>query len=274
MTFNINSENIKKFFKNNYQLILVVLTIIFLYFLFYTDYIVNNNNNNKTVKKVSETIIEMPNQTVSVQISEKPATQQLIQEINKINQQEKQVRFDVNKNQEILYETKTGRINIDYNAPEISHLQKISNCTYPMNTAEQLNMRDCSITGSCLTSTPRRWFEQQRQAKNDLPGFNGYNLAQFSFPQNTENDMMMRNMIHENNSPVSIPSHINQNNNYNNNTENFNNNNYDPYNPIQNTYDQVNSPKIMYHNSPFDGSPELRGALPDDLCRSCVVAYQ
>ena len=142
-------------------------------------------------------------------------------------------------------------------------------------------MRDCSITGSCLTSTPRRWFEQQRQAKNDLPGFNGYNLAQFSFPQNTENDMMMRNMIHENNSPVSIPSHINHNNhnnnynNYNNNhTENFNNNNYDPYNPIQNTYDQVNSPKIMYHNAPFDGSPELRGALPDDLCRSCVVAYQ
>ena len=261
---NINSESIKKFFKNNYQLILVVLTIIFLYFLFYTDYIVNNNNN-KTSKKVSQTIIEMPTQTVSLQITEKPSTQQLIQQINKINQQEKQVRFDVNQNQEILYETKTGRINIDYNAPEISHLQKISNCTYPMNTAEQLNMRDCSITGSCLTSTPRRWFEQQRQAKNDLPGFNGHNLAQFSFPQNTENDMMMRNMIHENSSPVSMPS---------NNSENFNNNIYDPYNPIQNTYDQVNAPKIMYHNAPFDGSPELRGALPNDLCRSCVVEYQ
>jgi hypothetical protein len=269
---NINSESIKKFFKNNYQLILVVLTIIFLYFLFYTDYIVNNNN--KTSKKVSETIIEMPTQTVSLQITEKP-TQQLIQQINQSNQQQmqstnqaKQVRFDINQNQEILYETKTGRINIDYNAPEISHLQKISNCTYPMNTAEQLNMRDCSITGSCLTSTPRRWFEKQREAKHDLPGFNGYNLAQFSFPQNTENDMMMRNMIHDNNSHDNNNSH-----NKNNNTENFNNN-YDPYNPIQNTYDQVNAPKIMYHNAPFDESPELRGALPNDLCRSCTVAYQ
>lgn len=264
MTFNINinSENIKKFFKNNYQVILVILTIIFLYFLFYTDYIVNNNN--KTSQKVSQTIIEMPTQTVSVQITEKPIQQQPTQQQHQI-QQQKQVRFDVNQNQEILYETKTGRINIDYNAPEISHLQKISSCTYPMNTAEQLNRRDCSITGSCLTSTPRRWFEQQRQAKNDLPGFNGSNLAQFSFPQNTENDMMMRNMIHENSSPVSIPS---------NNNENFNNNNnYDPYNPIQNhnRYDQVNAPQIMYHNSPFDGSPELRGALPNDLCRSCVV---
>ena len=267
MTFNINinSENIKKFFKKNYQIILVILTIIFLYFLFYTDYIVNNNNN-KISQKVSQTIIEMPTQTVSVQITEKPIQQPTQQQQY---QQQKQVRFDVNQNQEILYETKTGRINIDYNAPEISHLQKISQCTYPMNTAEQLNRRDCSITGSCLTSTPRRWFEQQREAKNDLPGFNGSNLAQFSFPQNTENDMMMRNMIHENSSPVSIPS--NNSENFNNN--NYNKNNYDPYNPIQNhnNYDQVNAPQIMYHNSPFDGSPELRGALPNDLCRSCVV---
>ena len=264
MTFNINinSENIKKFFKNNYKVSLVILTIIFLYFLFYTDYIVNNN---KTSQKVSQTIIEMPTQTVSVQITEKPIQQSTQQ----TQQQQKQVRFDVNQNQEILYETKTGRINIDYNAPEISHLQKISQCTYPMNTAEQLNRRDCSITGSCLTSTPRRWFEQQREAKNDLPGFNGSNLAQFSFPQNTENDMMMRNMIHENSSPVSMPS--NNSENFNNN--NYNKNNYDPYNPIQNqnNYDQVNEPQIMYHNSPFDGSPELRGALPNDLCRSCVV---
>ena len=159
MQFTINTDKIQKTLENNYQLIIIIVAIVFLYFLFYTDYIVQNNK--PIVPKESnkkESVVAIP----EVKSQESKESPQL-----------NHVKFDDTKNKEIYFENTNGRLNIDYNAPQVQELQRISQCTYPMNSKDQLNMRDCTIDQSCLTRySPQEWFAKQRQAKNDLPGFN------------------------------------------------------------------------------------------------------
>ena len=209
--------------KKNYKTILVIITIIFLYFLFYTDYIVHNQ----------------PIQ--QVQFTQHP--EQFTQQQEQPQIQTKHVKFDDQRNLEILLDSEKDRINIDYRAPQLTKLQQISRCTYPMNSMNQMNMRDCTVTGTCITRfSPQEWFKDQRSAKYDLPGFNGDSNAQFKFNENIVNDMMMANM----NSNVQ---------------ESFTNT---PLN--SNMYMKAN-----IYNAPFIESPIGRGSMPYDLCRSCTV---
>ena len=181
-----------------------------------------------------------------------------------VSNENKHVKFDNTKNQEIVFENSNGRLNIDYQSPQLNELQKISQCTYRMNSSDQLNMNDCTINPnkSCLTKySPQEWFKKQRQAKQELPGFNGDNLAQFKNDEQDEyssGSKMMRDMVYENvgcyvenKSPVGPL------------TERFNG-----YNT-----DLVIKPEILYQNAPFINSPYKRPALPNDKCRNCTVGY-
>jgi hypothetical protein len=177
------------------------------------------------------------------------------------NENNKRVHFDTNKNQEIVYETDNGKLNINYNAPELNEHQRISKCTYPMNNNEQINMRDCTIDKTCLNPLPdKNWFREQRTVKRDLPGYNGDNLANFTFNENIHNDRMMRNMIYDDN--------------YNYNENEYNENEYN-----ENEYNENLSPlehkeqfaEIEYQRVSPNQQPQMKMALPSDLCRSCIV---
>ena len=185
MQFTINTDKIQKTLQNNYQLIIIIVAIVFLYFLFYTDYIIPNNKPIITkpivVKesKENELIVNTPESKDNIALNN--------------------VKFDDTKNKEIYFENANGRLNIDYNAPQVQELQRISQCTYPMNSKDQLNMKDCTIDQSCLTKySPQEWFAKQRQSKNDLPGFNGDTTARFTFNENVENGMHNTNFMFEN----------------------------------------------------------------------------
>jgi hypothetical protein len=164
--------------KKNYKPILVILTIIFLYFLFYTDYIVHNQ----------------PRQNIqSIQPIQLIQPIQNVHSLEQDQNQTKHVKFDDRRNLEILLDSEKDRINIDYRAPQLTKLQQISRCTYPMNSMDQLNTRDCTVTGTCITKfSPQQWFNEQRAAKYDLPGFNGDNAAQFK--ENFQNTPLNANM--------------------------------------------------------------------------------
>lgn len=163
--------------KKNYKPILVILTIIFLYFLFYTDYIVHNQLK--------------PKQNIQPIQTTQPI--QYIQQLEQDQIQTKHVKFDDRRNLEILLDSEKDRINIDYRAPQLTKLQQISRCTYPMNSMDQMNTRDCTVTGTCITKfSPQQWFNEQRSAKYDLPGFNGDNAAQFK--ENFQNTHLNVNM--------------------------------------------------------------------------------
>ncbi len=204
--------------KKNYKIILVTLTIVFLYFLFYTDYIIPNQS---------------PQNHSQPQLTQHPNQQ--LQIIQQPQQQIKHVKFDDRRNLEILLDSEKDRISIDYRAPQLTKLQQISRCTYPMNSMDQMNTRDCTVTGTCITKfSPQEWFNEQKAAKYDLPGFNGDNAAQFKFEEN----MMMPNMnIHESFGSKNVDSYM----------------------------------KVNTYNAPFLESPIGRGAMPYDLCRSCTV---
>jgi hypothetical protein len=158
-------------------------------------------------------------------------------------EQIKHVKFDDRRNLEILLDSEKDRINIDYRAPQLTKLQQISRCTYPMNSMNQMNMRDCTVTGTCITKfSPQEWFNEQRAAKFNLPGFNGDSAAQFTFNEN----MMIQNT--NTNTNTNVP-------------ESFRNTplNTDMYMKTEN------------YNAPFLESPIGRGSMPYDLCRSCTV---
>lgn len=204
--------------KKNYKIILVTLTIVFLYFLFYTDYIIHNQPQKQ----------QFQNQRYQKYYQ----YHQYQQQYQQLPEEIKHVKFDDRRNLEILLDSEKDRINIDYRAPQLTKLQKISRCTYPMNSMDQMNTRDCTVTGTCITKfSPQEWFNEQRAAKYDLPGFNGDSSAQFKFNENT-------NM-----------------------NESFTNTSLDT-----NSYMKVNMP-----NAPFLESPIGRGSMPYDLCRSCTV---
>jgi hypothetical protein len=200
---------------NKKQIIIAVVIIVFLYLVFYTNYIIYHDH------------------TTPTSTTTPPSS-------------EKHVHFNTEKNQEIVYETDTGMINIDYTAPQMAEHQRISKCTYPMNNPQQINMRDCTIDKTCLNPLPDQgWFREQRSAKRDLPGFNGYNLANFSFAENNnEHDRMMRNMIYENLPPIMGP----------------------PVESFTHNSGRDDSDMMLYYNAQHTGA-----ATPMDLCRSCAV---
>jgi hypothetical protein len=220
------------FLLNNIALILLLGLIIFLILLFYTNLIIKHDNILPTTPS----------------------------EENKIeNKNEKHVSFDANKNQEIVYETGNGNmdsndLNVDYENPEINDLQRISKCSYPMNSEHQRNIEDCTVTNDCIQKFPQQWFQDQRAAKKDLPGYSGSLTAEFSFPEN-QTDTMMRNMIHDDSiysSETEAPAH----------KESFKGFGYEQ------AYENP-----FFKNVPFDGNVEMRGAKPSDLCRNCVVGF-
>lgn len=216
--------------KKNYKIILVTLTIVFLYFLFYTDYIIHNQSSKQQFKNQRYYQYH--------QYQQQPQPEEI-----------KHVKFDDRRNLEILLDSEKDRINIDYRAPQLNKLQQISRCTYPMNSMDQMNMKDCTVTGTCITKfSPQEWFNEQREAKFNLPGFNRDSVAQFKFDENIVNDMMMQNM------------NTNTNTNMNG-SESFRNTplNTDMY------------MKTEIYNAPFLESPIGRGSMPYDLCRSCTV---
>ena len=87
----------------------------------------------------------------------------------------------------------------------------------------------------------------QIQIRPDLPGFNGSNLANFSFQENNnEYDRMMRNMIYENQPPILVPDESL-------NTETFNSGRDD-------------SDMMLYQNAQHTGA-----STPMDMCRNCAV---
>jgi hypothetical protein len=200
--------------KKNYKIILVTLTIVFLYFLFYTDYIINNQPQKQQFQNQRYQKYQQYHQY-----------QQPVEEI-------KHVKFDDRRNLEILLDSEKDRISIDYRVPQLTKLQQISRCTYPMNSMDQMNTRDCTVTGTCITKfSPQEWFNEQRAAKYDLPGFNGDSAAQFKFNENMNGQESFTNTALNTNS-----------------------------------YMKVNMP-----NAPFIESPIGRGSMPYDLCRSCTV---
>jgi hypothetical protein len=135
-----------------------------------------------------------------------------------------------------------------------------------MNTQNQINKRDCALDGSCIVSfKPQSWFNDQRTVKYDLPGYNGFNQASFSFDENIKEDKMMKNKpiqldeLHYTPSPIT---------NVNNITENFNGYNSNIHQPVD------HPTQILYNNAPFNGlagGVELRGSLPSDICRNCTT---
>lgn len=240
-------------YHKHYPIIISVLILIFLYILFYTDYIIDNTNCKNNDKKIQQA----QNQPIQ-QITSKLRAD-INQELSD-TRDNKHVHFEPSKNTEIVYEIDSGKLNIDYNSPKLNELQKISNCTYPMNYPNQINKRDCALDGSCLVSfQPQSWFKEQRTIKTDLPGYNGFNQASFSFNENIEHDTMMINKpIESEQSYQTAPPNI---------SEHFNG-----YN--SNIHQELDHPtQILYNNAPFngiEGGVELRGALPNDLCRNCV----
>ncbi len=280
MTFNI--ENIKKFLNKNCQIIIIILSFIFIYILFYTDYIIQNSNGDKIIKVETVNTHQLSQSLTQSQQSEQSNLQleinpYLIKPTDIMNDaKDKHVTFDIKKNQEIVFENTSGRLDIDYNSPHINQLQKISQCSYPMNSSNQLNMRDCTINPakSCLTKySPQEWFKKQREAKIELPGFNGDNLAQFKTDDQDEysqNSRMMRDMVYENvgcyvenKSPTDMTSMTQFQGQTQQKVEKFNGYNYD----------FVNEPEVLYQNSPFMESPQKRPAYPNDKCRSCTVGF-
>lgn len=263
MSFNL--ENIKKVITRNSQIIMIGLALVFMYILFYTDYLIINSTNTKVNDGKNQIILNHQEHQQNIQLEIEQEPEQKIIYTNKVNENI-HVKFDNSKNQEILFENSSGRLNIDYQSPKLNELQKISQCTYKMNTPDQLNMRDCTINPnkSCLTKySPQEWFKKQRQAKVDLPGFNGDNLAQFKTDEQDEyssGSKMMRDMVYENvgcyvenKSPVDFGSNMERFNGYN--------------------TDLVIQPDILYQNAPFINSPQQRPALPNDKCRNCTVGY-
>lgn len=250
-------------YHKHYPIIISVLILIFLYILFYTDYIIDNTNCKNNDKKIQQA----QNQPIQ-QITSKLRAD-INQELSD-TRDNKHVHFEPSKNTEIVYEIDSGKLNIDYNSPKLNELQKISQCTYPMNTVDQINKNDCALDGSCVVSfKPQSWFHQQRTAKYDLPGYNGFNQASFSFEENIKNDQMMRNRPIELDELQHTPSPISNSNVISNViTENFSGYNSNIHQPVD------NQTEILYNNAPFNGlagGVELRGALPSDLCRNCVT---
>jgi hypothetical protein len=252
MQITINSDQIIKTMRNNAQIILIILTLVFLYVLFYTNYIIS---------------YEVPSTSTSIPTSQTPFEPTLNHsQMNNFGQVQKHVRFDDSRNKEIPYENENGRININYNAPQLQNLQRISQCTYPMNSNNQVNKKDCTIDQSCLTRySPQEWFKKQRQNTSELPGFNGDTMAQFTFDENIANDMMMRNMVYEDDinkldqaRRIEYKSPTDQTHERFDVSEGYN-------------YDQVTEPKIIYQSVPFNNPVEERGAMPFDLCRNCTV---
>ncbi len=277
----VNIENINKFLNKNKQIIIIILSFIFIYMLFYTDFIIKNSNDDKIIKAE---IHQIPQITSSIPPQEQSNLQL---EINPYlikptdimpDAKDKHVTFDIKKNQEIIFENTSGRLDVDYNSPQINQLQKISQCSYPMNSSNQLNMRDCTINPakSCLTKySPQEWFKKQRESKMNLPGFNGDNLAQFKNDEQDEysqNSRMMRDMVYENvgcyvenKSPTDLTNMTQFQN------QNQNRNQIEKFNGYN--YDFVNEPEILYQNAPFMESPQKRSAYPNDKCRNCNVGF-
>ncbi len=258
-------------YHNHYPIIISVIILFFLYILFYTDYIIDNSHCQNTSQQSQE---NQPIQQITPKLRA-DINQELAN--TRPNNIKKQVHFEPSKNQEIEYEVDTGKINIDYNSPNLNELQRISNCTYPMNTPNQINKRDCALDGSCLVSfQPQSWFQEQRTAKYDLPGYNGFNQASFTFEENVNQDTMMRNRPIELDELNHTPSPIsNVNIEYNNDRlsehnvkENFNGYNSNIHQPLD------HPTQILYNNAPFNGlagGVESRGSLPSDICRNCTT---
>lgn len=229
--------SIKSFIINNMAPIIIIGIIIFLGLLFYTNLIIKHNN------------------TSSIQ-----SPQVLSTGVEIVKKNEKHVSFDANKNQEIVYETVNGNLDsndldVDYENSENNELQRISQCSYPMNNNHQRNIKDCTVTNDCIQKFPQQWFKDQRAAKKDLPGYSGFTMAEFSFPEN-QTDNMMRNMIYDKYETEAPMQQIKQQQS----TESFTGFGYEPAreNPF-------------FHNVPFNDAVEMRGAKPTDLCRNCVV---
>jgi hypothetical protein len=277
MQFTVNTDKIIKTLKNNSQLVIIIVAIIFLYFLFYTDYIVPNNKPTTSTNIQKEKEQQQGQQQGQQQEQDKQVSQPLeTQENTSVENTANHVKFDDTKNKEIYFENSNGRLNIDYNAPQVQEIQRISQCSYPMNSKDQLNMRDCTIDQSCLTKySPQGWFAKQREAKYDLPGFNGDTTARFTFNENVENGMHNTNSMFENQNNTIYTENQSPSNPLN---ENFKNlNMYSTMSTAYFTdsngynYDQVTEPNVLYQNVPFMDNPNERGAMPFDLCRSCTV---
>ena len=227
--------SVKSFIINNLAPIIIIVLIIFLGLLFYTNLIIHHT---------------------TPQSSSQPT------EIVKTN--DKHVSFDAQKNQEIVYDITDGNLdsndlNIDYESPANSELERISKCTYPMNNTHQRNIKDCTVTSDCIQKFPQQWFQDQRAAKKDLPGYSGGLLAEFSFPEN-QTDHMMRNMIYDDKHETDAPSQQLTTKTQSPSNESFSGFSYQPA--------QENP---FFKNVPFNGPVEMRGAKPTDLCRNCVV---
>jgi hypothetical protein len=259
-------------YHKHYPIIISVIILIFLYILFYTDYIIDNTNCGNTSKSLLQNPTQ-ENQPIQ-QITSKlraDINQELSDSRNINININKHVHFEPSKNQEIEYEIDNGS-SIDYNSPNLNELQRISQCTYPMNTPNQINKRDCALDGSCLVSfQPQSWFKEQRTVKYDLPGYNGFNQANFSFDENIQQDKMMRNKPIQLDELYNTPSPIT---NINTGTEgDIVSENFNGYN--SNIHQPVDHPtQILYNNAPFNGlagGVELRGSLPSDICRNCTT---
>ncbi len=240
-------------FVSKYSTLIIILIVIFvLYLFFYTNIIINHQNSKKNIPT------EEP-------ISEEP-----------------HVIIDVSKNQEI----ESDRIDINYTAPELDEYQARSQCEYPSITTDQISKKDCALDGSCLVNIKptQEWFNQQKAVRTDLPGYNGYSYSNFTSDSFDESKYSMHNLVYPNNvqqkesvSPTqedfyqNQPQHQHQHQNQPQHQHHQHLGNQ--YNEISNNlkYPKENNNNIIYENVPFQGPIELRGALPSDLCRSCVV---
>jgi hypothetical protein len=217
--------SVKSFIINNITPIIIIGLMVLLGLLFYTNLIIHHDNSTPSPQILNQPIITTKN--------------------------EKHVSFDAQKNQEILYDVTDGNLdsndlNIDYENPENRELERIAKCTYPMNNTHQRNIKDCTVTSECIQKFPQQWFKEQRASKRDLPGYSGFSLAEFSFPEN-ETDSMMRNMLYDDKHETNAPSQS---------TESFSG---------------LGGDNTLYQNVPFNNAVEMRGAKPTDLCRNCVV---
>jgi hypothetical protein len=225
-------------FVSKYSTLIIILIVIFvLYLFFYTNIIINHQNSKKNIPT------EEP-------ISEEP-----------------HVIIDVSKNQEI----ESDRIDINYNAPELNEYQKRSQCEYPSITTDQISKKDCALDGSCLVNIKptQEWFNQQKAVRTDLPGYNGYSYSNFTSDSFDESKYSMHNLVYPNNiEQIESLSPTQEDFTYQRQQQQ-----YHQHNEISNNvkYPTENNNNIIYENVPFQGQIELRGALPSDLCRSCVV---
>ena len=112
MPFNL--EKIQKIITSNAQIIMIIMALVFMYILFYTDYIIINSPYSKVNDIKNEYKPEsITNQNIQLQ-------HQLM-----VSNENKHVKFDNTKNQEIVFENSNGRLNIDYQSPQLNELQKI-----------------------------------------------------------------------------------------------------------------------------------------------------